>query len=215
MNITDITRKAGAHPKRKRVGRGEGSGLGKTSGRGHKGAGARAGRKNMPLAEGGMFPLFRRLPKFGFNNAQFRVAYRLVNVGDLEARFEADGHVTPAALELAGLIRGAELPVKVLGDGDIKKTLHVEAHRFSASAVSKIEAAGGTVKWLAPRPKKKFVRRPEPPPGPPDKPDKAEKARAKGGKAPAAKSQKKSPKESPDPAPPAADKPAPDQGGGE
>lgn len=223
MNITEITKKAGAHPKRKRVGRGEGSGMGKTSGRGNKGAGARPGRKNMPLAEGGMFPLYRRLPKFGFNNANFRVVYRVVNVADLDARFDADGRVTPAVLEEAGLIRSAEDPVKVLGDGEIKKKLHVEAHRFSASAASKIEAAGGSVKWLAPRPKKKFIKRPKQAPPPADKAEakagkgeaKAGKAEAKGGKSPEGKPQKKAHKESQPDAPAADQKQASGEGGGE
>ncbi len=209
MNITEITKKAGANPKRKRVGRGEGSGSGKTSGRGHKGAGARAGRKNMPLAEGGMFPLFRRLPKFGFNNAQFRVVYRVVNVGDLDARFDADGRVTPAALEVAGLIRGTGQPVKVLGDGDLKKKLHVEAHRFSASAASKIESAGGSLKWLAPKPKKKFVKRPKPQPAP------ADKAEPKAGKAVTGKQQKRTRKESQNEAPAPEVKETPRERGGE
>jgi large subunit ribosomal protein L15 len=163
MNITDITRKAGAHRRRRRVGRGEGSGLGKTSGRGHKGAGARAGGRKGGLYEGGVFPLFRRIPKVGFSNKVFRTSYQVVNVADLESRFEDGAHVTAAALHVAGLIRDAESPVKVLGDGELKKRLTVECQRFSASAASKIEATGGTVKRLGPQPKKKFVKRPPPP----------------------------------------------------
>lgn len=159
MNITEITTRAGAHRKRKRVGRGEASGTGKTAGRGHKGAGARSGYRRTVLAEGGNFPLFRRLPKFGFNNAQFRTEYQVVNVADLEERFEAGAHVTPAALEGAGLIRDGRSLVKVLGNGDLAKKLTVEAHRFSSSAVTKIEGIGGTAKWLMPKPKKKFVKR--------------------------------------------------------
>ena len=159
MNITEITTRAGAHRKRKRVGRGEGSGSGKTAGRGHKGAGARSGYRRTVLAEGGMFPLFRRVPKFGFNNAQFRTEYQVVNVADLEKRFEAGAHVTPAALEGAGLIRDGRSLVKVLGNGELAKKLTVEAHRFSSSAVAKIEGTGGSAKWLMPKPKKKFVKR--------------------------------------------------------
>jgi large subunit ribosomal protein L15 len=159
MNITEITTRAGARPKRKRVGRGEASGTGKTAGRGHKGAGARSGYRRTVLAEGANFPLFRRLPKYGFNNAQFRTDYQIVNVADLEKRFETGSHVTPASLEVAGLIRDGRSPVKVLGNGDLAKKLTVEAHRFSSSAVAKIEGIGGTAKWLMPRPKKKFVKR--------------------------------------------------------
>lgn len=161
MNITEITKRVGPRRKRKRVGRGPGSGSGKTCGRGHKGAGARAGHRKVVLAEGGMFPLFRRLPKYGFNNAQFRTSYQVVNVSDLETRFESAGHVTPASLEEVGLIRDRDDLVKVLGDGKLTKKLTVEAHRFSASATSKIEEVGGTTKWLGPKPKKKFVKRPK------------------------------------------------------
>ncbi|MBN2563109.1 MAG: 50S ribosomal protein L15 [Phycisphaerae bacterium] len=161
MNITDITTKAGAKKHRKRVGRGEASGRGKTCGRGHKGAGARAGARKETLREGGMFPLFRRLPKFGFNNAQFRTEYQIVNVGDLDERFDDGGHVTAGSLEEAGLIGDRKDLVKILGDGELKKKLVVEAHRFSASAAAKIEGPGGTVTWLGPKPKKKFVKRPK------------------------------------------------------
>jgi len=160
MNITDITTKGGRHRRRKRVGRGEGSGHGKTCGRGHKGAGARSGYRAASLAEGGMFPLFRRIPKVGFNNANFRTVYQIVNVEDLATRFE-DGHVvTAAALREAGLIRRADKPVKILGDGELSKKLTVEAHRFSAEAAKKIESVGGVVTRRGPQPKKKFVKRP-------------------------------------------------------
>lgn len=162
MNITDITKKAGGHRKRKRVGRGEASGSGKTCGRGHKGAGARSGASKESLAEGAVFPLFRRLPKYGFNNAQFRTIYQVVNVADLDTRFDDGAHVTAAALELVGLIRDRKDRVKILGNGELKRKLTIEAHRFSSSAVSKIEMAGGTVTRLGPQPKKKFVKRAEP-----------------------------------------------------
>jgi len=159
MNITDITTKAGAHPRRWRVGRGEGSGSGKTSGRGHKGAGARAGGSKFELYEGGMFPFFRRIPKFGFSNFIFRTEYQVVNIAMLDKSFDNGGHVTGASLEKAGLIRDAGKPVKVLGDGELGKKLTVDAYRFSGSAAKKIEAAGGAVNWLGPKPKKKFVKR--------------------------------------------------------
>ncbi len=190
MNITEITTRAGAHRKRKRVGRGEASGTGKTAGRGHKGAGARSGYRRTVLAEGGMFPLFRRLPKFGFNNAQFRTEYQVVNVADLEKRFEAGAHVTPAALEGAGLIRDGRSLVKVLGNGELAKKLTVEAHRFSSSAVAKIESTGGTTKWLLPKPKKKFVKRPKV-----AQPEVAPKKEAKAGKKDKPKKQEKQEKQ--------------------
>lgn len=166
MNITEVTTQVGAHRKRRRVGRGEGSGWGKTSGRGHKGQGARSGgtQGGRLIGEGGVFPLFRRLPKVGFNNKNFRTEYQIVNLADLESRFESGGHVTAAALAEIGLIRDAKGPVKVLGDGEIKKKLVVEAERFSAQAAAKIEACGGTLKRLGPQPKKKFIKRPKPAP---------------------------------------------------
>ncbi len=163
MNITEITKRAGAKPPRKRVGRGEGSGWGKTSGKGHKGQNARSGGgvgARGVLSEGGVFPLFRRIPKVGFNNKNFAVRYQVVNVSDLDKRFDNGAHVTAAALWEAGLIRDAKAPVKVLGDGAIAKKLTVEAERFSADALKKIESAGGKVTRLGPQPKKKFVKRP-------------------------------------------------------
>lgn len=162
MNITEITKKAGAKPPRKRVGRGEGSGWGKTAGHGHKGQNARSGGSSERglLSEGGVFPLFRRIPKVGFNNKNFAVRYQVVNVSDLDKRFDNGAHVTAAALWEAGLVRDAKAPVKVLGDGAIGKKLTVEAQRFSADAAKKIESAGGKVTRLGPQPKKKFVKRP-------------------------------------------------------
>ncbi len=152
MNITDITKLAGAHRKRKRIGRGTGSGNGKTAGRGHKGAGQRAGWKSRGMAEGGQMPLFRRLPKRGFNNINFATRYNVVNVKDLEERFESGGHVTFASLSEAGLIRHKRLGVKVLGFGKLSKKLTVEAHKFSKQAAEKISAAGGEAKVVNNRP---------------------------------------------------------------
>jgi large subunit ribosomal protein L15 len=181
MNITEITTKAGAHPKRRRVGRGEGSGLGKTSGRGSKGQRSRSGgAKDIGLlSEGGVFPLFRRLPKVGFNNFHFRTEYQVVNVAGLEERFTNGAHVTAATLEEAGMIRDLKMPVKVLGDGNLSKKLTVEAQRFSKSAATKIEGCGGTVKRLGPQPKKKFVKRPAPPPEKKVEEEKVDKKAAK------------------------------------
>jgi len=143
MQLTEILKLAGANRKRKRVGRGIGSGLGKTCGRGHKGAGSRAGAVRSSLYEGGQMPLFRRVPKRGFNNAEFRTVYNVVNVGQLEHRFEAGTQVTPEAMLEAGLIRNLRNKVKVLGEGELTKKLKVEAAKFSASAEQKITAAGG------------------------------------------------------------------------
>lgn len=149
MNLTTITKMAGANKRRKRVGRGPGSGHGKTSTRGTKGCGARAGGGTRRLSEGGQMALFRRLPKRGFNNANFRTEALAVNVCQLEERFEAGAHVTKEALKQVGLIDSADRIVKILGDGKIGKKLTVEADRFSKSAQEKITAAGGAIKVIA------------------------------------------------------------------
>ena len=143
MNIAEITRIAGAGKRRRRAGRGRGSGRGKTCGRGHKGAGQRAGATLRGMAEGGQMPTFRRLPKRGFSNARFRTRYAVVNLASLETRFEAGSHVTPQALLDAGLIRNLRYPIKILGEGSLSKKLIVDAAKFSASAAEKIRGAGG------------------------------------------------------------------------
>ena len=124
------------------MGRGTGSGKGKTCGRGHKGAGARAGRTGRLGFEGGTNPALARIPKRGFNNANFRTTYQVVNLSDLDA-FEDGARVDAAALVEARLIRDASKPVKILGNGDLTKKLTVAATKFSASAAQKIAAAGG------------------------------------------------------------------------
>jgi large subunit ribosomal protein L15 len=144
MMIHDITAKVGAHKKRTRVGRGEGSGKGGTSGRGHKGAKSRAGWSSRPGYQGGSTPIARRFPKRGFSNAGFRTLFHEVNVQALEKHFESGATVDAAALVAKGLIRDAKLPVKVLGTGELKKKLTVNAAKFSATAKTKIEKAGGT-----------------------------------------------------------------------
>ncbi len=146
MELADITKLAGRHKRRRRIGRGPGSGHGKTSGRGHKGGGSRSGWRQRGMAEGGQMPLFRRIPKRGFNNAQYATRFNIVNVGDLEDRFGNGEHVTAAALFAAGLIRRRTLGLKVLGEGVLTKPLIVEANRFSAQAVEKIQKAGGQAK---------------------------------------------------------------------
>ncbi len=145
MELADITSKAGAHTKRKRVGRGRGSGHGKTSGRGHKGLGQRAGGSTRRLTEGGQMPLFRRIPKRGFSNAPFKIEYDIVNVCDLDELFSNGDEITKQTLVKVGLLRNDRVLVKILGDGDLAKKLTVLADRFSKSAKEKITAAGGTI----------------------------------------------------------------------
>jgi len=148
MMINQITSVAGGRQRRKRVGRGESSGLGKTCGRGNKGSQARAGSGPHPFHEGGQMPIIRRLPKRGFNNACFRTEYEVVNVGQLELRFAAGAPVDPTTLKAAGLIQGTTGLVKILGDGELKKKLTVSAHAFSTQARTAIEQAGGTASLI-------------------------------------------------------------------
>ncbi len=143
MNITEVTRLAGADKKRYRVGRGPGSGSGKTSGRGHKGTGQRAGSGIRRLFEGGNMPLFMRLPKVGFSNFRFTKRFHIVNVGDLQEVFDEGTRITPDLLAEARLIRNTDRPIKVLGDGELSKKLVIEAHKFSKKAAERIAAAGG------------------------------------------------------------------------
>jgi large subunit ribosomal protein L15 len=141
----------GSRRKRKRVGRGEGSGVGKTSGRGHKGYGARSGSKSRPNAEGGQMPIHMRMRKLRGPHMKksmpfepFRTQTQPVNLRDLEARFDDGDEVTPQTLRSNGLATRADVPVKILGQGELEKKLSVTAHGFSATAREKIEAAGGT-----------------------------------------------------------------------
>jgi large subunit ribosomal protein L15 len=135
------------HPK-KRVGRGPGSGNGKTAGRGYKGAQSRSGYSYKRGFEGGQMPLHRRVPKRGFNNI-FRTEYDVVNLDQLEARFEAGATVTPDALREAGLVSDRRGVIKVLGRGEVTKALIVHAHKFSASAVEKLAGAGGKAEAIS------------------------------------------------------------------
>ena len=155
MMIHEITIKVGKYKARKRIGRGHGSGHGKTAGRGHKGAASRAGWKRRPGYEGGQMPLIRRMPKRGFTNAPFRRLFHVVNIKQLEIRFEDGATVTSDSLAEAGLIRDTSLPLKVLGEGTLSRKLDVTAAKFSASARTKIEQAGGTITIVA---KKKWRR---------------------------------------------------------
>ena len=148
MMISEITSKARRYRRRKRIGRGPGSGHGKTSTRGHKGEGSRTGTRGHSLREGGQMLFFRRIPKRGFSNFRFRREFQVVNVGTLQEAFEEGAKVNAAALAEAGLIRNALDPVKVLGTGEISKKLDVEATCFSTSAAMKITKAGGLIKSL-------------------------------------------------------------------
>lgn len=143
MKIDQLPGNPGNKQKRKRVGRGEGSGHGKTSGRGHKGAQSRSGYKRKLHYEGGQMPLMRRLPKRGFHNS-FRVEYQVVNIKDLDDRFEDGATVNKETLLEARLVRKKREPVKILGTGELTKKLTVEADWFSKSAREKIEAKGGS-----------------------------------------------------------------------
>lgn len=143
MKLDEILQQAGRHKARKRVGRGEASGLGKTSGRGNKGAGQRSGSTLILGFEGGQNPILARIPKRGFSNVQFRTVYQVVNLGDLDGRFEANADVDAQALFRARLIEDPAKPVKVLAKGELTKPLKVSAQKFSKAAAEKIAAAGG------------------------------------------------------------------------
>ena len=142
MKLHVLSPAAGSTKERKRIGRGAGSGQGKTAGKGHKGQKARAGRGMRPGFEGGQMPLQRRVPKRGFNNI-FRDVVVTVNVADLEARFDNGAVVDVAALKDAGLVKNYFDSVKVLGNGELTKSLEVKVNAYSESAKQKIEAAGG------------------------------------------------------------------------
>ena len=128
---------------RKRVGRGPGSGLGKTSGRGENGQKSRSGASIPAWFQGVQTPLYRRVPKRGFNNARFRTEYATINLSDLNKYFNDGDEVTPEVLKEKGIIKQQLCGVKVLGNGELEKKLTIKANRFSSSAVTKIESAGG------------------------------------------------------------------------
>lgn len=148
MNIQDIKPAEGARTATKRIGRGVGSGMGKTSTRGHKGQWARSGGGVRPNFEGGQMPMTRRLPKIGFNNKRFEHVYNQVNI-DVFNRFEDGAVVGIDELVASGIIKKVEpYGLKVLGNGELEKKLTIKANKFTASAVEKIEKAGGTVEVL-------------------------------------------------------------------
>jgi len=146
MKLNDLSPMKGSSKKRKRVGRGPGSGHGKTSCRGHKGQKARAGAKIHPGFEGGQMPFQRRIPKRGFKNI-FKKEYELINISDLN-KFEAGTVLDVNSLKDAGLIRGTKYGVKLLGDGEISNPLAIKIHRVSKTAREKVEAAGGKVELV-------------------------------------------------------------------
>ena len=143
MTLDELRNNPGARRRRRVRGRGPGSGRGKTSGRGHKGQKARSGGKSSRGFEGGQMPLYRRLPKRGFNRARFKVVYSVVNLKSLSAFADGD-RITPSVLKERGLIKNVRQPVKVLGDGELRVKLEVVAHAFSQTARQAIEQQGGT-----------------------------------------------------------------------
>ncbi len=147
MKLDELMQNAGARKERRRVGRGMGSGLGKTSGKGEKGQKARSGVSIPATFEGGQLPLYRRLPKRGFSNAQFKIKYAVINVCDLN-KFDDGAVVTPEILHEAGLLKNQLDGVKVLGNGTLEKKLTIKAHKFSKEAVNKIEKSGSTLEVI-------------------------------------------------------------------
>ena len=151
MDLSTVHDGATKRTRKKRVGRGPGSGMGKTSTRGHKGQWASAGaKKPMAVFEGGQMPLFRRIPKRGFSHATWDRHYLVVNVGDIDKAFDDGATVDAAALRAAGLAKGPSDGVRVLGTGDVTKRLVIKAHHFSKSATEKIAAKGGTAELIPP-----------------------------------------------------------------
>jgi large subunit ribosomal protein L15 len=156
MDLSTVHHGVHRRRRKKRVGRGVGSGHGKTATRGHKGQWSLSGaKKPSELHEGGQMPLFRRIPKRGFSQATWAKEYHVVNVGDLDAHFDDGASVDPAALKAAGLAKGPADGVRVLGEGELNKKLTVKAHHFSKSALEKIQAKGGTAEVIPPPAKPK------------------------------------------------------------
>jgi large subunit ribosomal protein L15 len=186
MNLADARSAYIPRKGPKRLGRGWGSGLGKTSGKGNKGQQARSGGGPGAGFEGGQMPLYRRLPKRGFNNHRFHTVYAIVNVGQLEGAFTDGAKIDAEAIRGAHLINDRGGPIKVLGGGDVSKKLHVTVDRFSESAKRKIEASGGSVTALEP-----------PPPPRKPRPSLAERIAKKAGKAPKEAPAAEAPKDAP------------------
>jgi large subunit ribosomal protein L15 len=142
MNLNDIHHGIQKNKARKRIGRGPGSGQGKTAGRGHKGQGSRSGSSTSPVFEGGQMPLVRRIPKRGFTN-RWADTVAIVNLACLDKHFQTGDEVTPDTIHSKGLVRGSYDQLKVLGNGELTKNLKIVAHQFSRTATEKIEKAGG------------------------------------------------------------------------
>lgn len=140
MKLNELQKNIGAKQAKRRVGRGPGSGLGKTSGKGEKGQNARSGGGVKAVFEGGQLPLYRRIPARGFNNAMFKIEYAVINLSDLN-RFDDDTVVSPELLKELGIVKNQLAGIKVLGNGELTKKLTIKAHKFSASAIKKITAA--------------------------------------------------------------------------
>ncbi|MFO0958476.1 MAG: 50S ribosomal protein L15 [Isosphaeraceae bacterium] len=150
MQLHDVHQGIKKNKNRKRVGRGTGSGHGKTASKGHKGHSSRQGYKQNPLSEGGQMPLIRRVPKRGFNNGAFRKHFAIVNLDQIEQHFDAGARIDEAALRAKRLVKGRhDDGVKILGDGSLTKAFTVVADKFSASAAAKIAAAGGKAEVVA------------------------------------------------------------------
>jgi large subunit ribosomal protein L15 len=147
MKLHELRPPEGSKKNRHRVGRGHGSGWERSAGKGQKGQKSRSGGVKGPAFEGGQTPLARRIPKRGFNN-KFRVEYAIVNISQLEEKFETGAVIKLEDFYMAGLVKGKGSLVKVLGDGEITKALNIQAHKFSESAAEKIKAAGGSVEVI-------------------------------------------------------------------
>jgi large subunit ribosomal protein L15 len=146
MQLHDVDQGIHKYKKRKRIGRGTGSGHGKTASKGHKGHSSRQGFKQNPLFEGGQMPLARRVPKRGFVNGAFKKDFAIINLEKIDGAFEPGAVVDEAALRAKGLVKGRhDDGVKILGDGEVSKPLTIHAQKFSESAAAKITAAGGAV----------------------------------------------------------------------
>lgn len=148
LTLSSLAPKFGSRKKKRRLGLGDGSGLGKTAGRGQKGQTSRSGDGKMVGFEGGQNPLLRRIPKRGFRNTAFRTAYQVISLADVARVFKNTAEVSLEALRVHGLVKG-QAPVKVLGDGSVEKPIKIQAHAFSKSAQDKIQKAGGTVEVVA------------------------------------------------------------------
>ncbi|MDO5569208.1 MAG: 50S ribosomal protein L15 [bacterium] len=147
MKLHELTATPGSIKTRKRVGRGPGSGTGKTSGKGHKGQNARSGGGVRPGFEGGQLPLFRRLPKKGFSNSMFKIRYATINVGDLNI-FDENVVITPELLKEKKIIKNQLDGIKILGNGNLEKKIVIKAHKFSKTAKEKIEKIGGKIEVI-------------------------------------------------------------------